>query len=120
MSITLTTTAVSEVKLKPTLKLKLMTELHAYAKLHAQSKAIDVEMEQRKAKIARFREEAGVETLQVEGFHVTRVSGGTRSALDPMKLIEMGVSTEMLQEATVVTPVKPFEKISCPKATTTE
>jgi len=116
LGLSLTTTTTTEVKLRPTLKLKLLTELHAYAKLDAQVKGIKEEMEQRKAKIARFREEAGVSTLQLEGFHVTRVEGATKRTLNPLKLVEMGVTTDMLEEATVDTPIKGHEKITCPRA----
>jgi len=97
MAIKLTTTQTTEVKLKPALKVKLLNELHVYERLHTQLKAIEAEMDQRKAIIARYREEAGVETLLVDGFHVTRVSGGIRGTLDKMKLLEMGVTTDMLE-----------------------
>ena len=115
MALNITTTTPTEVKLKPTLKAKLLAELNTYAKLHAQLKAIEADMETRKAVIGGYREDAGVETLTLQGFHVTRVSGGTRGTLNKMKLIEMGVTTEMLEEATDYEPVKPFEKVTCPK-----
>ena len=115
MALTVRTTLVSEVKLKPALKIKLLTELKTYARLHAQMKSIEAEMDQRKAAIGRYREEAGVETLDLEGFKVTRVSGGLRKSLDPMKLLEMGCTLEMQEECTTTVPTKPFEKITCPK-----
>lgn len=111
----LTVTATTEVKLKPVLKAKLLTELQIYARLYTQLKGIEAEMEQRKATIARYREEAGVESLQLEGFSVTRVSGNTRSVLNLLKLVAMGVTTEMLAECTDLVPTKPFEKITCPR-----
>lgn len=114
MAISLTTTQTTEVALKPTLKKKLLASLQTYAKLHAQLKAIETEMDALKGTIGGYREEAGVETLAIEGFHVTRVSGGTRESLNKMKLIEMGVTLDMLAEATDVKPVKPFEKITVP------
>ena len=115
MSLTVSTTQTTELKIKPRLKTALTTELTAYAKLHTQLKGIEAEMEQRKAKIGRYREEVGVESLELEGFHVTRVSGGTRGTLNKMKLLEMGCTVEMLEEATEYKPVKPFEKVTCPK-----
>lgn len=111
----ITTTTTTEVVLKPTLKKKLLAELQAYAKLHAQLKCIEAEMETRKTIIGSYREDAGVETLTLDGFHVTRVSGGTRGTLNKMKLLEMGITTEMLEDATDYKPVKPFEKVTCPK-----
>lgn len=120
MAITVSTTQTSEVVLKPTLKKKLLAELQAYAKLHAQLKSIEAEMEIRKAAIGGYREDAGVETLTLEGFHVTRVSGGTRGTLNKMKLLEMGITTDMLEECTEYKPVKPFEKITVPKVGDTE
>jgi hypothetical protein len=70
-------------------------------------------MDERKAKIGAWREEVGVTSLDLEGFKVTFVLN-LRSFLDKQKLIEMGVTTEMLEEATITKPGKPYEKITCP------
>lgn len=110
---TVTTTITEEVKLRPSLKAKLLRELRTYAELRAQVKALELAMDKHKATIGGLREEAGVNSLALEGFHVTLVSP-MRSTLDKMKLIAMGVTTEMLEEATTVKPGRPYEKISIP------
>lgn len=70
-------------------------------------------MEAQKGEIGLLREEAGVNTLELEGFKVTQICG-TRKTLNHQKLIAMGVSTEMLEDATEVKPNKPYEKVTCP------
>ncbi len=110
---TVSTVTKTDVKIKPRIKTALMAELQAYAALRAQLKGIEAEMDQKKAKIGRFREEIGVTSLDLEGFKITQVTS-LRSTLDKAKLIEMGVTTEMLEEATVTKPGKPYERVTCP------
>lgn len=76
-------------------------------------------MEAQKGEIGLLREEAGVNTLELEGFKVTQICG-TRKTLNSQKLIAMGVSTEMLEEATETKPNRPYEKISVPGEKTSE
>ncbi len=108
-----TTTVTEEVKLKPALKAKLTKKLKVYAELHTQLKAVQAAMDKEKAEIGSLREEAGVTSLAIDGFKVTQVTN-LRTTLDKLKLIEMGVTTEMLEEATVTKPGRPYEKITCP------
>jgi hypothetical protein len=70
-------------------------------------------MEQKKAIIGRYREETGYPSVALDGFKVTEVTN-LRSTLDQKKLIEMGVTTDMLAEATVTKPGKPYTKVTCP------
>src|SRR3981189_554713 len=111
MPLTMTTTTTTEVVLKPRLKAKLLTKLKAYADRRTRFKALEAEMEAQKGEIGLLREEAGVTTLTLEGFKVTQICG-LRKTLDQQKLIAMGVSTEMLEEATDTKPNRPYEKIS--------
>ena len=113
MALTATTTTTQEIKLRPSLRAKLLKELRTYAELKAQAKALELAMDKHKGTIRDLREEAGVETLRLEGFTTTNVTN-IRSSLDKMKLLEMGVTTEMLEEATVRKPGRPYEKISLP------
>lgn len=113
MGLSVTTTETTVVQLRPALKVKLLKKLKVYAALRTQLKAIEAQMETEKAAIGVLREEAGVSTLALEGFKVTQVSN-LRTSLNKMKLIEMGVTTEMLDEATETKPGKPYEKITCP------
>lgn len=113
MGLSVTTTETTVVQLRPALKVKLLKKLKVYAALRTQLKAIEAQMETEKAAIGVLREEAGVSTLALEGFKVTQVSN-LRTSLNKMKLIELGVTTEMLEEATETKPGKPYEKITCP------
>lgn len=110
---TATTTETTEIKLRSALKAKLMRSLRVYAQLRTEVKALEAAMDKCKVGIGAMREEAGVNSLSIEGFHVTVVNP-MRSTLDKQKLIAMGVTTEMLEEATVVKPGRPYERISCP------
>lgn len=113
MALSLTTHQVTEVALKPALKLKLLKRLKVYATLRENLKAIEAAMDKEKAEIGSLREEAGVQTLKIEGFSVTQVTN-IRSSLNKMKLIAMGCTTEMLDDATDHKPGRPYEKISVP------
>lgn len=113
LSATVTTTTTTEVKLKPVLKTKLLKRLKLYAELRGQLQTIEAAMDKEKAEIRKLREEAGVETLKLDGFTCTNVPN-LRTSLSKEKLIEMGVTTDMLEEATIQKPGRPYEKITCP------
>ncbi len=113
MALTMTTTTTQELVLKPQLKTKLLRKLKAYAELRLQIKALEETLDGYKADIGTMREEAGVQTLSLEGFKVTQIAG-VRKTLNHMKLVAMGVSLEMIDEATESKPNRPYEKISCP------
>jgi hypothetical protein len=113
MALTLTTTQTTELKLSPRLKSKLLQKLKTYAELRTRFKALEAEMEAQKGEIGLLREEAGVQSLALEGFKVAEITG-LRKTLNPMKLIAMGVSVDMLEEATEVKPNKPYTKITVP------
>ena len=113
LSTAVTTVTKEEVKLKPALKAKLSKRLRVYGELRTQLKAIEAAMDKEKAEIGKLREEVGVTSLKLDGYSVTQVTS-LRSTLDKKKLIEMGVTTDMLEEATVTKPGRPYEKITCP------
>jgi hypothetical protein len=119
VSTAVSTTTKEEVAIKPALKTKLLKKLKVYAELRQQLKAIEAAMDKEKAEIGKVREEIGVTSLALDGFKVTQVTN-LRSTLDKKKLIEMGVTTDMLEEATVTTPGRPYEKITCPGDKTRE
>jgi len=113
MSLTVTTTQTTDVALTPALKVKLLKQLNIYAALRVQQQAIEAAMNEIKATVGTLREQAGVNSLALEGFHVTQVTS-VRTSLDKMKLLAMGVTTDMLHAATVSKPGRPYEKITCP------
>jgi hypothetical protein len=110
---TVMTTTTQEVELKPALRRKLLTELEAYADLQMQEKLIRSAMDEHKAEITKLREMTGENSLSLEGFKTTWVTG-TTSSLDKKKLIALGVTMAQIEEATVTKPRRGFEKITCP------
>ena len=113
LATTVTTTTKEEVKIKPILRTRLLKRLRVYGELRTQLKAIEAAMDKEKTEIGKIREEVGVTSLSLNGYKITQVSP-LRSTLDKQKLIAMGVTTDMLEEATVTKPGRPYEKVTCP------
>ena len=113
MSLTATTTPKTEVKLQPSVRRRLLTELKTYAALKAQMDALKSAIDKRKGIIGGIREEAGVDSLSLEGFKITQVTG-TTSKLNKQKLVELGCALAWIDEATEIRPKKSYEKISVP------
>lgn len=108
-----TATTKTEVNLHPATKKKLLTKLTSYAELAAQRKAIKLAMKQIEAEVGHIRETTGEQSIAIEGFKITNVKG-TQSKIDKKKLVELGCAMAWIEEATVVTPKKAYEKITCP------
>ena len=118
MSPKVTTTTTTEIKLSAALKRKLLTELRTFASLQFQFKALELAMQKRKDTIQQAFETADefdalVAGTKLEGFSMKYVAG-ERKVLDKGILIDLGVSQEMLDEATVSKKIKPYMKISAP------
>jgi hypothetical protein len=113
LATTVATTTHEEVQIRPVLRTKLKKRLLVYAELRTQIKALEAALDKEKGEIGKIREEVGATSLSLDGFKVTQVTN-TRSTLDKKKLIAMGVTTDMLEEATTHTPGRPYEKITCP------
>ena len=113
VAMTVTTTTKEEIKLKPILRVKLSRRLKVYAELRTQLKALELAMDKEKTEIGKIREQVGVTSLTLDGFKVTEVIN-IRSTLDKKKLVELGVTTAQIEQATVTKPGKPYTKITCP------
>ena len=118
MSPKVTTTTTTEIKLSAALKRKLLTELRTFASLHDQFKALKQAMQKRKDTIQQAFETADefdalVAGTKLEGFSMKYVAG-ERKVLDKGKLIDLGVSQEMLDEATVSKKIEPYMKVTAP------
>ena len=113
LSTTATTTTTHEVKLRPTVKRKLLTELRSYAALKSQLDTLKHAMDKIKDTVQHIREETGEPALALDGFKITHVCP-QRSTLDHKKLIELGCAAAWITEATVTKPTKDYERISCP------
>lgn len=112
---TVEATTTHEIKLAPAIKRKLLTELKAYEALKLQIKALEHAADKRKATIGKLRDETGEQSLSIDGFTTTLVSG-VRESLDKQKLIAQGVTTAQIEAATVLKPIECYEKITLPGA----
>ena len=113
LAATVTTVTKEELKLKPLLRVKLMKRLKVYNELKGQIAALELAKDKEKAAIELMREEVGVTSFSLEGYKVTQVTN-LRSTLDKKKLVELGVTTAQIEEATVTKPGKPYLKITVP------
>ena len=118
MSPKATTTVTTEIKLSIALQKKVLTELRTYAALHAQAKTLKQAMQKRKDEIQALFEKAGefdalVAGVKLDGFS-TKYVAATRKILSKEKLIDLGVTVEMLEESTIEVPSKPYLKVTAP------
>ena len=118
MSPKVTTTVTTEVKLSPALRKKVLTELKTFAELHTQQRILKLAMQKSKDTVQQMFEKAGefdalVQGVTLDGFKTKYVTG-IRKILDKGKLIDLGVTVEMLEEATIEKPNAPYLKISVP------
>ena len=90
-----------EIKLKPTLRRKLLNELKLYQELKVQLKTIEYALDKHKAAIGELRDETGEQSISLDGFSVTLVAP-MRKKFDPNS--EWG-GLELYKE---------YNKISCP------
>jgi len=104
---------VKTLKLKPLLTRKLRVEIKAYKAAQATYKTAKATRDKVLANIGALREEAGEKSFLFEGVRLTKVEG-TSSKLDKKKLVELGCALAWIEEATVVTPKKAFEKVTLP------
>ena len=113
MALAATTTITKTVTLKPTLRRKLVTELKAYAELKVQLAALEHALKKHKTAIEECVFESGETSLTVDGFKATMVAPVT-SRLDKQRLVALGVTTAMIEEATITTPGRPYLKVTIP------
>lgn len=111
--ISVTTTVTEEVVLTTKQRQRLLMELRVYQELKQQRDAIILAMDKHKSAIAAIRDETGEMSLKVDGFTTTLVAG-SRKKFDPKKYVTLGGDLDLYNKAVKVTPVAPFEKITCP------
>ena len=115
LATTVTATTRTEVKLKPSVKAKLLKSLRAYAALHDQKKTLEHAMEGLKGTIGELREETGEQSIALDGFKITQIAG-TRNVFNKKKFISLGGDLDLYNEAHDTVPSKPYEKITLPSA----
>lgn len=115
MSPTVTQTQKTAVELKPQIKTELVARLAAYALAKEEIKRLQEYLNTQVEAIATIYGDAGLQgTVNVDGYKVAEVTP-TRSVLNRERLIAMGVTTAMLQQATEVVPSKPYMRITTPE-----
>jgi hypothetical protein len=114
-TVTTETKVATEVKLSPQLRRKLLTELRTYAGLKVQIDALDHAMKIAKGKVESVLGEVGEPNLSIDGFKTQIISAKGSTKLDPQKLVALGVSTAIIDKATVTGPPKaPYLRIDVP------
>jgi hypothetical protein len=111
MALSLTATVTP--KLTPALKTRYLAQLKAYASLKEQRDAIDQHMKATRTHVEEILSESDSESLEVDGYRSTLVAP-LRTALDPQRLIMLGVDPAIIKEATVTTPGTPYLRITVP------
>jgi hypothetical protein len=111
MGLSLTATVTG--KLTTTLKARYLTTLRAYAELKAQKDAIDAALKTTRTHVEEILTESGEESLAIDGYKTTLVAP-VRSTLDPQRLIMLGVSPDIIKQATVETAGTPYLRITVP------
>lgn len=108
-----TATTSHEIKLSPRLKRRLLTELKTYHALKSQRDALDSAMKKHRGNVEEVLSEAGESSIGVDGYKATLVAP-IRRKLDPKKLVSLGVSTDIIDRATVESSGTPYVKVTCP------
>lgn len=112
--LTVTTTTVQTLTLKPTVRKKLVGLLRTYGGLKDQEKAIELAKKQTRGGIGAILEDVGESTLKIEGFTATFVAPA-KKVLDRKKFVQLGGDLALLDAAYVEQAVTPYVKVSCPK-----
>jgi hypothetical protein len=108
-----TTTVTKTVKLLPSLRKQLLMELAAAQKEKLALKAAEDKWDKRKARIRKLREQTGEESIELDGYTVSNVTG-TMTKWDEKKMLMEGLSVAQIEGFKTITPKKPYEKISFP------
>jgi len=113
-SVTTTTTKV--VKLLPSLRRQLLMELSIAQKHKLAMKQAEEKYDRAKAKIRALREKAGVESLEIDGYTTSNVTG-VMTQWNEKKMLEHGLSIAEIESFKVTKPKKPYEKVTFPAET---
>lgn len=113
-----TTTQTTEVQLSPALRTKLLKKLKAFQVNKQAIEAAEAANKSLKEDIDELFAEAGEfdslsAGVKIDGFFTKYVTP-VRSTLDKKKLLMQGVTTAMIEAATVTTPGKAYTQIRCP------
>ena len=112
---TVTVTTTQEVKISPSVRKRLLTELKVYAEIVGQIKALESAKDKHKEAIGAIREETGEQKLEIDGYSITLVAP-IRKKFNPKKFVSMGGDLQIYNNAVEDVTSRPYEKISIPGA----
>jgi hypothetical protein len=107
--------ATQELRLEPALKLKLQQRLKLYRKLVAEFDAAEAKLDKEAKNIEGYFEQAGAQSITVEGHAVITEVRGNSSKLDKKLFVQQGGTLAQLENATITSPKKPYILITLTK-----
>jgi len=110
---TVTVTTTQEVKISPSIRKKLLTELKVYAEIVGQIKVLESAKDKHKEAIGAIREETGEQKLEIDGYSVTLVAP-IRKKFSPKKFVSLGGDLAIYNQAVEDVTSRSYEKISIP------
>lgn len=113
MTISLTTEPTVDIVLTPRQQQELRVAFQRYVQLKAKAEEAAAAVDGQKATLGRLRARIGEDSVGLDGFKVTLVQG-TQSRLNKRKLRLVGVTQAQIDQATVTSPRKPYELVTCP------
>lgn len=108
---TLETRTVAELELTVEGRQRLEAALSTYTMLKEDLDLLTEQADIEKSKIGKALADAGIDNSRSEKFALIWVRGSQTTKLDPKKLIAQGVTTAMIENATVSTPRKDYFQI---------
>lgn len=112
-TLTATVTTTTEIKLKPSIRTKLLNLFRQYAALRDQKKTTEHAMKKIVGQIADIRNETGEGSLKLEGF-TTSLVAPTRKKFNEKRFVAEGGDLELYKSCFDEVPVKSYEKVSVP------
>ncbi len=104
--------ATQELVLEPALKTKLTQRLKLYTRLKAEYEAAKAKLDKEKLNIEGYFEQAGAQSITIEGHATLTEVRGVSSTLDKKRFVQQGGSLAQLENATILKPKKPYLLIS--------
>lgn len=111
---TLIPTPEPDIELTPRQQQELRVAFQKYQQLKDAVEKATTSLSAQKESLGRLRARLGEDSIGLDGYRVTLVSGGTTKRLDKRKLMRLGVSQGQIEQATVEKPKKAYELVTCP------
>lgn len=102
---------ITALDLRPEQRQRLDAALETYAMLKADADLLTEQMEIEKSKIGKVLADYGADKVETDAFYLSWMRDVPNNRLDKKKLIAMGVTTQMLEDATSKKKKKAFFQI---------